>query len=105
MGVAAPTPLSHPRAWRPGVVVALAAGAPLALLVGIYLLAVAMTGSKVPRGTEVFGVDIGGSSPAAARAILARDLPAALPAKFTVGAADKSFSMNAVDLGLTPDTA
>jgi vancomycin resistance protein YoaR len=87
------------------MVAALAAGAPLALLVGTYLLAVALTGSKVPRGTEVFGVDIGGDSPAAARAILDRALPAAMPAQFTVGAGDKSFQMKAADLGLTPDSA
>jgi vancomycin resistance protein YoaR len=105
MRVAEPTPLQHRRALRPGMVLTLSAGAPLVLLVGLYLLAVALTGSKVPRGTEVFGVDIGGSSPAAAQAKLARDLPAVLPAKFTVGADDKSFSMNAADLGLTPDTA
>src|SRR5882757_2764497 len=105
MRVAEPTPLQHQRALRPGMVLTLSAGAPLVLLVGLYLLAVAMTGSKVPRGTEVFGVNIGGSSPAAAQAKLARDLPSILPAKFTVGADDKSFSMNAADLGLTPDTA
>ncbi|HZE65266.1 MAG TPA: VanW family protein [Sporichthyaceae bacterium] len=103
--MAEPTPLQHQRALRPGMVLTLSAGAPLVLLVGLYLLAVAMTGSKVPRGTEVFGVNIGGSSPAAAQAKLARDLPSILPAKFTVGADDKSFSMNAADLGLTPDTA
>jgi vancomycin resistance protein YoaR len=90
---------------RPGTVALLIAGAPLALLVGVYLLAVALTGSKVPRGTEVFGVDIGGSSPAAAQAILDRDLPKALPAQFTVGAGDKSVQMRAADLGLTADAA
>jgi vancomycin resistance protein YoaR len=87
------------------VLAAVAVGAPLALLVGSYVLAVALTGSKVPRGTEVFGVDIGGSSPAAAQAKLGRDLPAALPVQFAVSAGDKSFQMKAVDLGLTPDAA
>jgi vancomycin resistance protein YoaR len=87
------------------VIAAVAVGAPLALLVGSYVLAVALTGSKVPRGTEVFGVDIGGSSPAAARAKLDRDLPGALPVQFTVSAGAKSFQMKAVDLGLTPNAA
>jgi vancomycin resistance protein YoaR len=105
MGVAVSAPQSHRRAWGPGALAAMAVGAPLALLVGFYLLAVALTGSKVPRGTEVFGVDIGGTSASAAQAKLDRDLPTALPAQFTVGAGDKSFQMKAVDLGLAPDAA
>jgi vancomycin resistance protein YoaR len=85
--------------------IAWAVGAPVVLLVGLYVLGVVLTGSKVPRGTEVFGVNIGGSSPAAAQAKLARDLPAVMPATFTVNAGDKSFPMEAANLGLSADPA
>lgn len=104
LGVAAPTPLPHRRAVRPGMVAGVV-GAPVVLLIGLYLIGVALTGSNVPRGTEVFGVNIGGNSSAAAQAKLARDLPAVMPATFTVNAGDKSFPMEATNLGLSADPA
>jgi len=52
MRVAEPTPLQHQRALRPGMVLTLSAGAPLVLLVGLYLM-VQPSGASVVAGQRL----------------------------------------------------
>src|SRR6476469_9075454 len=59
-------------------------GGLLVVVVGLYVAAYALIGDRVPHGTQVASVDIGGLSPDQARATLDRELAtrAARPVTF-----------------------
>ncbi|TAK68603.1 MAG: vanomycin resistance protein VanB [Actinomycetota bacterium] len=81
------------------------AGAVVAGLAALYLVAVALSSSGVPRGTSVLGVDIGGQSREQAIATLTSTVGATAARPITVDAADTSLDLSPGDAGLTFDAA
>jgi vancomycin resistance protein YoaR len=75
------------------------------VILGLYVLAIVMVGSDVPRGTRVAGVDVGNMSAAAATAKLTSAVPGAMPQKLTLTAADRTFDLVPADSGLSVDVA
>ena len=78
-------------------------GALVAVFAGLYVTAYAVTGSGVPRGTKVLGVDIGGLTVADAEARLEKELPAVTTRTVTVTAAGQTFKLDASSSGLAVD--
>ncbi|MGQ0630865.1 MAG: VanW family protein [Sporichthyaceae bacterium] len=85
-------------------VIAVGAGALLSILLGLYVAAYAASGSDIPRGARVLGVEIGGLSQADAQARLTQLLPA-LDRTVTVTAAPRTFELTASAAGLAVDVA
>jgi|SRR5262245_1065614 len=77
----------------------------LAIFLLTYVIAAVAAGSGVPRGTSVLGVEIGGMSRAEAVETLRAELPARLPARIDVSAADQQVGVKAADAGLSVDYA
>ena len=77
----------------------------LAIFLLAYIIAAVTAGSGVPRGTTVLGVDIGGMSRTEAVQTLRAELPARLPARIQVTAADKQISIKTAEAGLSVDYA
>ena len=77
----------------------------LAIFLLAYIIAAVTAGSGVPRGTTVLGVDIGGMSRTEAVETLRAELPARLPARIQVTAADKQIGIKTADAGLSVDYA
>ncbi|MPZ94061.1 MAG: hypothetical protein GEU96_03910 [Propionibacteriales bacterium] len=76
----------------------------LLLLLGLlYLAAYLFTSDRVPRGTEVAGVEIGGMRPAAAVATLEEDLAPRAKEPLTLVADDKRHEVAPDEAGLTFD--
>ena len=78
-------------------------GALLAAFAGLYVTAYAVTGSGVPRGTEVLGVDIGGLTTREAEAKLEKELPSVTTRTVTVTAGGQAFELDASKSGLSVD--
>jgi vancomycin resistance protein YoaR len=76
-----------------------------AILLLAYIIAAIAAGSGVPRGTTVLGVDIGGMSRTEAEQTLRTELPAQLPARIQVTAADTQVPVTTADAGLSVDYA
>ncbi|HSE08065.1 MAG TPA: VanW family protein [Nocardioidaceae bacterium] len=84
------------------VVTLLLAG--LVVLFGaLYAAAAAFTGDKVPRGTTVSGVDIGGLTPAAAQATLEEELSPLAEDPIVVAADGKRAKIRPAQAGLAVD--
>ncbi|HEY3200762.1 MAG TPA: hypothetical protein VGK55_09460, partial [Actinomycetes bacterium] len=77
----------------------------LAIFLLAYIIAAVTAGSGVPRGTTVLGVDIGGMSRTEAVQTLRAELPARLPARIQVTAADKQIRIKTAEAGLSVDYA
>jgi vancomycin resistance protein YoaR len=77
----------------------------LAIFLLAYIIAAVTAGSGVPRGTTVLGVDIGGMSRTEAVQTLRAELPARLPARIQVTAADKQIGIETAEAGLSVDYA
>jgi vancomycin resistance protein YoaR len=75
----------------------------LAVFLLAYIIAAITAGSGVPRGTTVLGVNIGGMSRTEAVQTLRAELPARLPARIQVTAADKQIGVKTSDAGLAVD--
>ena len=75
------------------------------MVLGLYVLAIVMVGSDVPRGTRVAGVDIGTMSTAEARTKLTAALPSALPGKLALVAAERTFELVPAQSGMAVDAA
>ena len=75
----------------------------LLLLGGLYAGGYALTSDRLPRGTKVGGVRVGGLSPSAARQKVARETAelAARPLRVVVG--DRAFVVQPADVGLEVD--
>jgi vancomycin resistance protein YoaR len=86
------------------VVIALVLG--LALLAGVvYLGAYVVAGNKVPVGTTVAGVDIGGRKPASAMSVLQDGLGSRADTPFTVSVNGHTVQVSPADVGLAVDYA
>jgi vancomycin resistance protein YoaR len=83
------------------VFVGLGAGALLAL--GLYASAYAATGSGVPKGTQVLGIDIGGRSVQEAQTALEKGLPTAVGRTISVTAAQRAFPLDVSAAGVEVD--
>jgi vancomycin resistance protein YoaR len=84
------------------VVLLLAAGL-LALLGALYVAGYVVTGDKVPHGTTVAGVEIGGLEPAAARTALERQLGPRAERPIPVSASDHRTRIRPERAGLAVD--
>jgi vancomycin resistance protein YoaR len=73
------------------------------LLAGGYVAAYAAAGDKVPRGTTVAGIAIGGKTPAAAAEILEAGLADRVSAPVVVAVGGDSREVTPEDLGLSVD--
>jgi hypothetical protein len=70
---------------------------------GIYAVGWAWTADKLPRGTTVAGVDVGGLGPRAAEQRLSSDLRSRLQAPVRVQVADQEFAIDPQEAGLDVD--
>lgn len=77
----------------------------LVLFGALYAAGYAFTGDKVPRGTTVAGVDIGGLAPAAARARLEQELAPRAEQPIIVAADGQRARIDPADAGLAVDYA
>lgn len=101
-----PTQLMSPAPdRRTGRIVAVAAGAVMLVLLGAYALTAYSLGERVPRGTTVVGVPLGGLSREAAETRLREDLLPKADQPITLTAAGKSFSVRPKEAGLRLDVA
>lgn len=95
-----------PPSERPtGRIIALAVGGVLVVVLGVYTMTVFSLGDRVPRGTTVAGVPLGGLSRAAAEARLRDQLVPRADKAVEVTAAGKSYSLKSADLGLALDVS
>ncbi|HEX6874706.1 MAG TPA: VanW family protein [Nocardioidaceae bacterium] len=76
---------------------------PVALFGVLYLAGFALTGHKVPHGTTVAGVDIGGLEPAAAETALERELGPRAEAPIVLSAGGKRARIRPDSAGLAID--
>jgi vancomycin resistance protein YoaR len=98
---AIPPPSERPR----GRIIALAVGGVLIVVLGVYTMMVFSIGDRVPRGTTVAGVPLGGLTRAAAEARLRHQLLPRADQPVKVTAAGKSYSLKPADLGLALDVS
>lgn len=91
----------EPRRRWPRVLLAIVAGA--VVLGGAYVGAAWAVSDRVPRGTTVAGVDIGGQDSAAAIASLEDGLAGAVTEPISVTAGESTTTMSAADSGLEFD--
>ena len=75
----------------------------IVLFGGLYVAGYVFTGDKVPRGTTVAGVAIGGLQPAAAEQKLSEELAAPTTEKIVVSAEGRRFRIDPADAGLSVD--
>ncbi|MGQ0466369.1 MAG: VanW family protein [Sporichthyaceae bacterium] len=90
---------------RPLRFAALVVGGACGVVLGLYVLAIVLVGSDVPKGTRVAGVDIGGMSRTAAQAKIAGSVPGTMPSKLSLAAADRTFDIVPAQSGLSIDAA
>ncbi len=74
-----------------------------AVLAGLYVTAYAMVGDRVPHGTKVAGIDIGGLAPDDARAKLADRLVGRAARPVTFEYAGRAFNVDPATAGLSFD--
>jgi vancomycin resistance protein YoaR len=98
---AIPPPSERPR----GRIIALAVGGVLIVVLGVYTMMVFSIGDRVPRGTTVAGVPLGGLTRATAEARLRHQLLPRADQPVKVTAAGKSYSLKPADLGLALDVS
>jgi vancomycin resistance protein YoaR len=80
----------------------------IGLMVGVgvlYGILVVISGGGVPRGTSVFGVDVGGLTPGAARAKLDHAVAERGGRTISVHVADETIHLRPTDAGLSIDSA
>ncbi|MGH3370157.1 MAG: VanW family protein, partial [Nocardioidaceae bacterium] len=77
----------------------------VAIFGGLYVAGYLFTGDKVPQGTTVSGVDIGGLSPASARVELEQELAPRVEQPIVVSAAGHRGTIDPVAAGLRVDYA
>lgn len=94
-------PAPHRR--RPGRRLAIGAGAVVGLLLLAWVTAALVLGDRVPWGTTVAGVGIGGEHPAAAEQRLTDELGTRAAAGLPVVAAEEQLSVEPASLGLGLD--
>ncbi len=100
-----PVPTSAPERERPGGRLVLVMLLGLALLLGGgYAAAYAGAGDKVPRGTTLSGVEIGGLEPAAAVSALEDGLADRAEAPIAVMVEGKNVRVSPEDVGLRVDS-
>jgi vancomycin resistance protein YoaR len=75
----------------------------LVLFGGLYVAGYLFTGDKVPRGTTIAGVDVGGLRPAAAEATLERELAPRLREPIVVAADGRRTTLRPAAAGLAVD--
>ena len=75
----------------------------IVLFGGLYVAGYVFTGDKVPRGTTVAGVAIGGLQPAAAGQKLSEELAAPTAERIVVSAEGRRFRIDPADAGLSVD--
>jgi vancomycin resistance protein YoaR len=97
--------LPPPPERRRGRIIALAVGGVLIVVLGVYTLTVFSLGERVPRGTTIAGVPLGGLSRAAAEARLRDHLVPRADRPVEVTAAGKAYTMKPTDLGLALDVS
>ncbi|MEQ7124011.1 VanW family protein [Actinopolymorpha sp. B11F2] len=90
---------------RRGRIIALAVGGVLIVVLGLYTMMVFSLGDRVPRGTTIAGVPLGGLTRAAAEARLRDQLLPRADQPIKVTAAGKSYSLKPADLGLALDVS
>lgn len=79
-------------------------GGTVGALAALYGVSLAVTGSDIPRGTQVLGIDLGGRSVPAAQARLAETVPRVLPQELSVVVDERRVTRTATDLGLGVDS-
>ncbi|HEX5770866.1 MAG TPA: VanW family protein [Nocardioidaceae bacterium] len=77
----------------------------LVLFGGLYVAGYLFTGDRVPRGTTVAGIDIGGLRPAAAQTTLEDELSPRLEEPIVVAADGRRATIRPADAGLAVDYA
>jgi vancomycin resistance protein YoaR len=90
---------------RTGRIVALAAGGVMLVMLGVYTSLVFSLGDRVPRGTTVAGVEIGGLSRDAAEARLRQRLLPRAEKPIDVTAGGKSYTLKPSEAGLALNVA
>ncbi|HZC27779.1 MAG TPA: VanW family protein, partial [Actinopolymorphaceae bacterium] len=90
---------------RTGRIIALAVGGVVIVVLGVYTMLVFALGDKVPRGTTVAGVHVGGLSLSAAEARLRDQLLPRSEQPIDLTAAGKSYSLKPADAGLALDVS
>lgn len=88
-----------------GKVVVLLLGGLLLLVAGAYAAAYYMAGDKLPRGTTVAGVEIGGQTPAEAEETLTAELADRVDRPIPVTVDGQSVTVDPTDAGLAVDVA
>ncbi len=73
------------------------------VLGGLYVAGYAFAGDRLPRNTEIAGVDVGGLRPDRAERVLAERLADRLEAPVVIAAGDQEVSWDADDVGLDVD--
>jgi vancomycin resistance protein YoaR len=73
------------------------------VLGGLYLAGYAFAGDRLPRNTEIAGVDVGGLRPDRAERLLGERLEGRLAEPVVVAAGDREVSWDADDVGLDVD--
>ncbi|MFY0407858.1 VanW family protein [Solicola sp. PLA-1-18] len=91
----------HARKDRRGTL--LASAGVLVLVGGLYVGAHYLIGDRLPVGTKVAGVAVGGKSPAEARSILTERLDERSQAPVELVSGDQEFSVEPADAGLSLD--
>jgi vancomycin resistance protein YoaR len=77
----------------------------IAVVAAVYLAGYAFASDRLPQGTEVAGVDVGGRGPADARRDLARELRPRLDDPVEVVVDDRTFTIDPEEAGLDVDVA
>ena len=77
----------------------------LAVVAAVYLAGYAFASDRLPQGTEVAGVDVGGRSPGDARRDLAREVRPRLDDPVGVRVDERSFTIDPEEAGLDVDVA
>ena len=77
----------------------------LAVVAAVYLVGYAFAGDRLPQGTKIAGVDVGGRQPDGARSELARELRPLLDDPVEVVVDERTFTVDPEAAGLDVDVA
>ena len=75
----------------------------IVVLGGLYVAGYAFAGDRLPQGTTVAGVDVGGMKPDRAERTLGEELQEAMSSPVTLVVADKQYPLDPEDVGLDVD--